>query len=69
MGDIKIVRCKNCKYNIANQAPDPYDITDYTDITCTYFMTDGMSAEDFCSRGEEIASEQGSPDKHSAEMV
>lgn len=47
-----VVRCRDCRYNVANQTSDPYDITDYTDITCTYFMTDGMSTEDFCSKGE-----------------
>ena len=46
------VRCKDCKYNVANMKPDPLDMTDYSDITCSYFMTDGMNRDDFCSYGE-----------------
>ncbi len=49
-----VIRCKNCKHNVANRTPDPLDETDYTDITCAYFMTDGMSGNDFCSRAEPI---------------
>ena len=47
-----VVRCKDCKYNVANMEKDPLDMTDYTDIVCAYFMTDGMEANDFCSKGE-----------------
>lgn len=48
-----VVRCKDCKYNVANMEKDPLDITDYTDdIVCSYFMTDGMEPNDFCSKGE-----------------
>lgn len=47
----EIVRCKDCKYNVANMQKDPLDITDYTDIVCSYFMTDGMDPHDFCSKG------------------
>lgn len=46
------VRCRDCKYNVANQEPDPCDATDYTDIVCTYHMSDGFDPEDFCSKGE-----------------
>ncbi len=49
-----VVYCKDCKYNAANSIHDPLDITDYTDITCEYFMTDGMSPNDFCSQGRRI---------------
>lgn len=52
-----VIRCKNCKHNVANRTPDPLDETDYTDITCAYFMTDGMSGNDFCSRAEPISME------------
>ena len=51
---VEIVYCKDCKYNVANSKHDPLDITDYTDITCEYFMTDGMSPNDFCSQGVKI---------------
>jgi len=47
-----LIRCKDCKYNVANIEKDPLDITDYTDIVCSYFMTDGMEPNDFCSKGE-----------------
>lgn len=50
--DEVIVRCKNCIYNVANMQKDPLDITDYTDIVCTYFMTDGLEPNDYCSKGE-----------------
>ena len=48
----EIVRCKDCIYNVANMQKDTLDITDYTDIVCTYFMTDGLEPNDFCSKGE-----------------
>ena len=47
-----IVRCKDCIYNITNMEKDKLDITDYTDIVCSYFMTDGLEPDDFCSKGE-----------------
>jgi hypothetical protein len=49
-----VVYCKDCKYNVANSIHDPLDITDYTDITCEYFMTDGMLPNDYCSQGVKI---------------
>lgn len=49
---VEVVRCKDCKHNVANWEHDELDIGDYTDITCDYFMTDGMEADDYCSRGE-----------------
>lgn len=49
-----VVYCKDCKYNVANRQQDPLDITDYTDITCDYFMTDRMSPNDYCSQGVKI---------------
>lgn len=52
-----MVRCKDCKHNVANMQHDVNDATDYTDIVCAYFMTDGMEANDFCSRGERSVEE------------
>ena len=49
---VEVVRCKDCKHNVANWKHDELDIGDYTDITCDYFMTDGMEADDYCSYGE-----------------
>lgn len=49
-----IVYCKECRYNVSNMQKDRFDATDYSgdDIVCSYFMTDGMEANDFCSRGK-----------------
>ena len=47
-----IVHCRDCKHNVANWQHDELDETDYTDIVCDYFMTDGMRPNDFCSCGE-----------------
>ncbi len=53
---VKVVRCKDCKYNVANMDKDPLDITDYSgdDIVCSYFMTDGLEPTDFCSYGAKM---------------
>lgn len=50
----EVVRCKDCKYNVANMEKDPLDTTDYSgdDIVCAYFMTDGLDPTDFCSYGK-----------------
>lgn len=51
---VKVVRCKDCKFNVANMEIDENDGTDYSgkDIVCSYFMTDGMEENDYCSYGE-----------------
>ncbi len=51
---LEVVRCKECRYNVRNMQIDRFDATDYSgaDIVCSYFMTDGMEADDFCSKGE-----------------
>ena len=49
---VEVVRCKDCKHNVANKEYDPLDVTDYTDIVCDYWMNDGNLADDFCSYGE-----------------
>lgn len=51
---VEVVRCGECKYNVANMEKDPLDATDYsgTDIVCSYFMTDGLHPDDFCSKAE-----------------
>ena len=48
------VRCGECKYNVANMHIDENDITDYsgTDIVCSYHMSDGFDADDYCSKGQ-----------------
>lgn len=51
---VEVVRCKDCRHNVANMTIDPLDETDYSgdDIVCAYFSTDGMQPDDFCSYGE-----------------
>ena len=49
---VEVVRCRDCKHNVANWKHDELDGTDYTDIVCDYFMTDGMYPNDYCSYGE-----------------
>lgn len=51
---VEAVRCKDCGFNVSNMKKDPLDITDYSgdDIVCSYFMTDGMHPNDYCSRGK-----------------
>ena len=49
---VPVVRCKDCKYNVANMTPDPLDSTDYEDVVCSYWMSDGACPTDFCSYGE-----------------
>ena len=51
---VEVVRCAECRFNVANMEKDGYDTTDYSgeDIVCSYFMTDGMLPNDFCSYGE-----------------
>jgi hypothetical protein len=56
---VEVVRCKDCKHNVANWQHDELDIEDYTDIVCDYFMTDGMEANDYCSHGERRDDNEG----------
>ena len=51
---VEVVRCKDCIFNVENMRKDPLDATDYSDITCSYFMTDGMTENDFCSYGKKV---------------
>lgn len=45
-----IIRCRDCAYNFGNENFCEYNPED---IVCTYFETDGLHADDFCSRGKE----------------
>ena len=53
---VEVVRCKECKFNVANMKKDPLDITDYSgaDIVCSYHMSDGFHETDFCSYGAKM---------------
>ena len=45
------VTCKTCAYNTENLERDPLDLNDYTDIVCSYWMSDGLDeTKDFCSQ-------------------
>jgi hypothetical protein len=44
-----IVQCKECKF--AYRGPDGKS-GDPNDIVCTYWESDGLEADDFCSQGE-----------------
>lgn len=58
---LEVVRCKDCEFNVANKEKDPLDITDYSgdDIVCSYFLTDGLDPNDYCSRGTRTPKERG----------
>lgn len=51
---VKVVRCKDCKYNygIANNC----DFSK-SDIVCTLWESDGFDESDYCSHGERKESE------------
>ena len=58
MESIELVRCGECKFNYANMIHDPLDDADYTDITCTYWMSDGVHPKDYCSKGARMDGER-----------
>ena len=45
----KVVRCKDCVYKMVTSDGE----YDPEDIGCSYHMSDGFDANDFCSYGEE----------------
>lgn len=51
---VEVVRCGECRFNADNMEADPLCLNDYTgaDIVCTYWESDGLAADDFCSRGK-----------------
>ena len=55
---VEVVRCGECKFNYANMIHDPLDDADYTDITCTYWMSDGVHPKDYCSKGARMDGER-----------
>lgn len=58
---VEVVRCKDCKFNVANMEKDEMCINDYSgeDIVCSFFMTDGLEPKDYCSRGERRSENEG----------
>lgn len=45
---VDIVECKDCKYKIETEDGE----WNPEDIVCDYWASDGLEADDFCSRGE-----------------
>lgn len=50
-GAVIPVRCKDCIHGAGNWKHDELDNTNYEDIVCDYFMTDGVTGEDYCKYG------------------
>ena len=51
---VEVVRCGECRFNADNMEADPLCLNDYAgaDIVCTYWESDGLAVDDFCSRGK-----------------
>ena len=45
---VNVVRCKDCKYKVETEDGE----WNPEDIVCDYWASDGLEADDFCSRGE-----------------
>lgn len=43
-----VIRCKDCKYKVVTEDGE----WNPEDIVCDYWASDGLEADDFCSRGE-----------------
>ena len=48
---VEVIRCRECIHNKENWTHEELDATDYTDITCDYWMSDGLTGNDYCSHG------------------
>lgn len=49
----EVVRCKECKFwgeSLTEEERSECDV--YADLVCTYWMSDGLTRDDFCSKGE-----------------
>ena len=44
----EVIRCKDCKYKVETEDGE----WNPEDIVCDYWASDGLEADDFCSRGE-----------------
>lgn len=43
-----VIRCKDCKYKVVTDNGEWYEL----DVVCSYWETDGLTADDYCSYGE-----------------
>lgn len=48
---INVVRCKECIFNYGLNSPEGFAPED---IVCSYWSSDGLTENDFCSRGERM---------------
>lgn len=51
--DSEIVRCRECMFwgeSLTKEERNECDV--YADLVCTYWMSDGLTRDDFCSKGE-----------------
>ena len=47
----ELIRCKDCKYWGETLTQEDREVPG-ADLVCSYWMSDGLMAEDFCSQGE-----------------
>lgn len=50
---VEVVRCRECKYwgeSLTKAERNECDVC--ADLVCTYWMSDGLTRDDFCSHGE-----------------
>lgn len=50
---VPVVRCKDCKFwgeSLTEEERNECGV--YADLVCTYWMSDGLTRDDFCSKGE-----------------
>ena len=55
---VEVVRCKECKFwgeSLTEEERNECDV--YADLVCTYWMSDGLTMDDFCSKGERRSDE------------
>lgn len=51
--EAEIVRCRDCKFWGASLTEEERNECDVcVDLVCTYWMSDGLTRDDFCSQGE-----------------
>lgn len=43
-----VVRCRDCKFKVVTDDGEWYE----QDVVCSYWATDGLTADDYCSYGE-----------------
>lgn len=49
----ELVRCMDCKFwgeSLTKEERNECGV--YADLVCTYWMSDGLTRDDFCSKGE-----------------